>query len=230
MAAACVMTAPSFAERTPPTDTGYEANYSYRSHDALFGSREIYSDSLWRFPQWTHMLARSAAEAKAADHVCHSRHDTRCVPQEWNALLEEMRGRNLRQKIGIANDAMNRQPYVPTERNWHRSMYWETAFQFLRYGGQCQDYAIAKYELLRAAGVPAKLMRMVVLRDTAIGLDHAVLVVYVDYVPMLLDNLRHDIVPASRVHDYRPYYSINENGWWFHFGGRAMFRLAARYR
>jgi predicted transglutaminase-like cysteine proteinase len=109
-------------------------------------------------------------------------------------------------------------------------MYWETAFEFLHYGGQCQDYAIAKYLLLRAAGVPADQMRMVVLRDTAINLDHAVLAVYVDGQPQLLDNLRNDIVAANSVSDYHPYYSINENGWWYHFGGQAMTRVAMNDR
>jgi predicted transglutaminase-like cysteine proteinase len=114
--------------------------------------------------------------------------------------------------------------------NWHRSMYWESPFEFMRYGGQCQDYAIAKYLLLRAAGVPADAMRMVVLRDAAISLDHAVLAVYVNGEPLLLDNLRGDIVPARNVSYYHPYYSINENGWWSHFGGQAMTRVAANYR
>lgn len=224
-----IAAAPSFASRTPPTDTSYEANYSYDAHGALFGSREVYSSSTWQFPQWTDMLARSTREVQDANHVCTSSSDTHCTPEEWQALLDEMRGRTLSDKIRIANDAMNAHPYVTTMKNWHRSMYWETAFQFLRYGGQCQDYAIAKYLLLRAAGVPADVMRMVVLRDAAIGLDHAVLAVYVDGQPMLLDNLRAGIVPASQVSDYHPYYSINENGWWYHFGGQAMTRLAARY-
>jgi len=176
------------------------------------------------------MLARAAAERKDARIVCTSLTDTDCIPAEWQALIERLRGLDLRRKIAIANQAMNRHPYVPTAANWRRSMYWESPFEFLRYGGQCQDYAIAKYLLLRAAGVPAAQMRMVVLRDTAIGLDHAVLAVYVDGEPLMLDNLRRDIVPASSVSDYRPYYSINEKGWWTHFGGRAMTRVATNYR
>lgn len=226
----CLAAAPSFASRTPATDTSYEQNYSYATHAALFGSHEVYSQSTWRFPQWTDMLTRAANEEQDAQHVCASRNDTHCTPPEWQSLLDQLKGVSLRQQIEIANQAMNHHPYVPTEQNWHRSMYWETAFQFLRYGGQCQDYAIAKYLLLRAAGVPADQMRMVVLRDAAIGLDHAVLAVYVDGQPMLLDNLRSDIVPASSVSYYHPYYSINEDGWWYHFGGQAMTRVAANYR
>jgi predicted transglutaminase-like cysteine proteinase len=221
---------PSFAARTPATDSSYEEDYSYTKYAPLFGSYELYSQSTWRFKQWTDMLARNDAESQDSQHVCASTSDTHCVPAEWQALLDQLRDLDLRQKIALVNDAMNRHPYVPTMQNWHQSMYWETAFEFLRYGGQCQDYAIAKYLLLRAAGVPANEMRMVVLRDTAINLDHAVLAVYVDGKPQLLDNLRDDIVPASSVTDYRPYYSINEKGWWYHFGGRAMTRVAGNYR
>lgn len=230
LAAAGIGAVPSFAARTPATDSSYEEDYSYAQHASLFGSYEIYSQSTWRFRQWTDMLARAAVERKDARHVCASRPDTHCVPAEWQALIDRLRGLDLRRKIAFANQALNRHPYVPTTVNWHRSMYWETPFEFLRHGGQCQDYAIAKYLLLRAAGVPAKQMRVVVLRDAAIDRDHAVLAVYVDGVPMLLDNLRRDIVPASAVQDYRPYYSINEMGWWTHFGGQAMTRVAADYR
>jgi predicted transglutaminase-like cysteine proteinase len=221
---------PSFAARTPATDSSYEENYSYAKRTPLFGSGEIYSNSTWRFKQWTDMLARADAERRDAQHVCGSRYDTHCVPSEWQSLIDKMRGLDLSQQIEIANQAMNHHPYVTTAANWHRSMYWESPFEFLRYGGQCQDYAIAKYLLLRAAGVPADTMRMVVLRDAAISLDHAVLAVYVNGEPLLLDNLRSEIVPARNVSYYHPYYSINENGWWSHFGGQAMTRVAANYR
>lgn len=230
VAAACVGAVPSVAARFPAADSSHEQNYSDTEHAPLFGSSEVYAPSTWRFKQWTNMLARADAESKDAQHVCASRHDTHCVPAEWQDLIDQLRGLDLRQQIAIANRAINRHPYVPTTVNWHRSMYWETAFEFLRHGGQCQDYAIAKYLLLRAAGVSAKQMRLVVLRDTVLDLDHAVLAVYVDGEPLLLDNLRDDIVPASSVSEYRPYYSINENGWWTHFGGQAMTRVAANYR
>jgi predicted transglutaminase-like cysteine proteinase len=218
--------APSFAVEnqlaalSPPTDDAGQPSA------ALFGTAESFSPDIDDFPQWTDMLARAALQEQRVTHVCASAGDVNCVPVEWRELLERMRGLDLSQQIEMVNEALNRIPYVTTEQNWHRPMYWETVFEFLRFGGQCQDYAIAKYELLRAAGLRADLMRVVVLRDTDTGVDHAVLAVYVNGEPMLLDNLRTNIVPARSVSDYRPYYSINENGWWYHFGGQAM--IAAR--
>jgi predicted transglutaminase-like cysteine proteinase len=212
---------PVLAMRTPATDN------SFIEHPALFGSRETFSLSTWRFPQWSDMVNRTRAELDAAQHVCAPRENRDCMPAEWRSLLDGLQGLDLRAKLERVNDAINRHPYVPTETNWHRPMYWETPFEFLRYGGQCQDYAITKYNLLRQAGVPADALRMVVLRDTAIGLDHAVLVAYVDGEALLLDNLTPAIVTTDSVDIYRPYYSINEDGWWLHVGGNAMTRVAS---
>ena len=221
---------PSFAARVLSIDISYDRNHNDAEHAPLFGSSEVYSRSTWRFKQWTDMLARADAENKDAQHVCTSRTDKHCVPAEWQGLIDRLRGLDLRQQIAIANQAINRHRYVPTAVNWHRSMYWETAFEFLRHGGQCQDYAIAKYLLLRAAGVSADqcawsccaIPRSISITPCSPSMSNGE--------PQLLDNLRGDIVPASSVGDYHPYYSINENGWWTHFGGQAMTRVAASYR
>ena len=55
-------------------------------------------------------------------------------------------------------------------------------------------------------------MPVVVLRTTALGEDHAVLVVSVDGEAFLLDNLWTDVVSANSMISYRPYHSINEVG------------------
>jgi predicted transglutaminase-like cysteine proteinase len=189
---------------------------------ALFGTREMIGHNLSRFHEWQAVMARSQAEFAAARGVCASGQTGDCMPAQWAALLDALKGQPLRTQIQLANDALNHVRYVPTAQNWHRVMYWETPFEFLRYGGQCQDYAIAKYELLRQAGVPASAMRMVVLRDTAISRDHAVLVVYVEGEPLVLDILNPAIVPAAASMPYRPYYSINEDAWWYHVGPHSM--------
>src|ERR1700742_4070044 len=95
--------APSFAALTPATDSSYEENYSYATHAPLFGSREVYSQSPWNFKQWTDMLARSDAEFRDAQHVCTSQSDTHCVPAEWQAIVDQLKGHDLRDQIEIVN-------------------------------------------------------------------------------------------------------------------------------
>ena len=187
---------------------------------ALFGTEEIFSADSSAFYKWHGMLQRYAAERRAA---CPRGESDACLPAEWASLLQRLRGLDFRAQLDLVNAAINRHPYVPSLVNWHESNRWETPFEFLRRGGQCQDYAIAKYMLLREAGVPASRLRLVVLRDTRLGLDHAVTVAYLGGEALMLDNQLSSVVPVSSVHDYQPYYSINEQGWWLHRGANARY-------
>lgn len=193
------------------------------------GATAVFSHNLDVFPQWRDAMARANAE-RGENQVCASLKEKGCEPAEWHDLVAKVRDLPLMAKLETVNAAINRHPYVTTWQNWHRAMYWESPFQFLRRGGQCQDYAIAKYLALREAGVGDDTIRMLVLHIASLDVDHAVLVAYVDGKPYLLDNLNPTIVPASSVADYRPYYAINESGYWTYFGGRSMFAENRTYR
>jgi predicted transglutaminase-like cysteine proteinase len=159
------------------------------------------------------MLGRARAEFADTAVACHgNRLD--CAMQKWSQLVDRLAPLPLREKVVRASAALNAVSYVPSTRNWSRATYWETPLEFLAYGGQCQDYAVAKYMLLRQAGVPADQMRIVVLRATSLDEDHAVLVVDVDGEALMLDNKQTGVVPVHSETSYRPYYSINELGWW----------------
>jgi len=204
-----------------------ERDAASRQAPALFGTREIYSPDMAPFDKWTGMLARFRLEQEAAQRACARVSLAACAPAEWRQLLGALRGLDLRAKLDRVNAAVNRHLYVASQRNWGESNHWETPFEFLRKGGQCQDYAIAKYMLLRAAGVAAAQLRVLVLRDTRLGLDHAVAVAYVEGEAILLDNQIGAVVTAGSVHHYQPYYSINEEGWWLHVGANARYASAA---
>lgn len=187
----------------------------------LFGTSEVFSPDSSAFVKWHGVLKRFAAEQR--NEASCAPGAAGCASAEWRALVRSLRGLSLRAKIDAANAAINLHPYVPSPVNWHESNHWETPYEFLRKGGQCQDYAVAKYLLLRAAGVPAADLRVVVVRDRKLGLDHAVTIAYVDGDALLLDNLRRAVVSATSAHEYQPYYSINEQGWWLHRGPNARY-------
>jgi predicted transglutaminase-like cysteine proteinase len=194
-----------------------------RQTPALFGTREIYSPDITAFGKWTGVLARYRLEQTAARQGC----DGASACAEWRQMVGALDGLDLRTKLDLVNAAVNRHPYVASQNNWGESNHWETPFEFLRKSGQCQDYAITKYLLLRAAGVPPAQLRVLVLRDTELGLDHAVAVAYVDGEAFLLDNQISTVVPVDSVRHYQPYYSINEAGWWLHVGPNARYASAA---
>lgn len=70
--------------------------------------------------------------------------------------------------------------------------------------GDCEDYAIAKRAMLRAAGVADNDLYLVVLKDLTRRADHAVLVVRAAGRFLVLDNGTDRIVDSATVRDYRP--------------------------
>ena len=92
---------------------------------------------------------------------------------------------------------------------------WSTLLEFLRRGGDCEDYATAKYFLLRELGYPAEDMRVVVSYDRSVRAHHAVLAIKRDDgSSWLLES--DNTIRKSRQRGYRFVYAINENGIWDH--------------
>jgi predicted transglutaminase-like cysteine proteinase len=177
----------------------------------LFGTREIHSDNLTMFPKWRGTLERFETELKSCS-------PGQCKRTEWEAVLDRLRGNDLMTQLREIHVEMNGKRYVTDPVNWNLPDYWATPFQFLRKNGDCEDYAIAKYMALRDLGVSVDDMRIVVLNDLNLRIAHAVLAVYVNGTPYILDNQISTVVPASSIRHYQPVYSINENGWWLHRG------------
>lgn len=78
--------------------------------------------------------------------------------------------------------------------------------------GDCEDYAIAKLVALRAAGVPASDLRLVIVRETATGEDHAVVTARADGRWRVLDNRTFIMIDDSELNKYRPLFAIDAEG------------------
>lgn len=110
---------------------------------------------------------------------------------------------------------------------------WASPVELLARGvGDCEDYAIAKYFALIAAGVPSAKLRMVYVRIDLDGrvTPHMVLAYYAQpqAEPLVLDNLRGEIEPASARRDLRAVFSFNGEGLWEGTGGGRAGDPAAR--
>jgi predicted transglutaminase-like cysteine proteinase len=175
----------------------------------LCGTAEIHSNNLKMFPKWRGMLQLFKKELSSCGL-------DQCGKAEWQAVVDRLRGKDVMTQLRAINIEMNRRPYVTDQVNWNLPDYWATPLQFLQKGGDCEDFAIAKYMALRDLGVPIDDMRIVVLNDLNLRIAHAVLAVYVDADPYILDNQISKVAPASSIHHYQPVYSINETGWWLH--------------
>jgi predicted transglutaminase-like cysteine proteinase len=188
-----------------------------QAEPGLFGTRERFSADLAEFTKWDGVVARTDRELRSADAQCGRLEPGQvCVARWWREFVAELAALPVRERIARANQVLNRVPYVSAAANWHDPDHWETPYEFLARGGQCQDYAIAKLMALAASGVPETALRLVVVHDIETGAAHAVTVVYLDGAALVLDNQMQQVVPASRVARYVPYYSITRTGWWYH--------------
>ena len=102
---------------------------------------------------------------------------------------------------------------------WGQLDYWASPLEMMNRGqGDCEDFAIAKYFALMAAGVPSAKLRLVYVRAQigAVTQAHMVLAYYRDPLaePLILNNLLGDIRPASRRPDLKPVFSFNAEGMW----------------
>ena len=111
------------------------------------------------------------------------------------------------------NSFLNKVPYRNDIAHWRVEDYWATPAETIgSNGGDCEDYAIAKYFLLKELGVPLARLRMVYVRAGKSALPHMVLAYYPqpDAEPLILDNLDDRVRLASGRPDLAPVYSFNE--------------------
>ena len=164
----------------------------------LFGTREVASSDISAFKKWTGILGR-------LDKVSFN-----------NDKLQQFEGMSLSSKVVAVNEYVNKFRYIEDKNNFGKSDYWATPTEFFARGGDCEDFAIAKYALLKESGVPESKMRLAIVQDKIKNIPHAVLIVYTDNGPMLLDNQMKTTKQVASVDRYKPIYSINSTGWWRH--------------
>lgn len=137
--------------------------------------------------------------------------------QKWREILYSARSLEEPKKLELVNRFFNTLPFVSDQEHWGKEDYWATPIEFLATdGGDCEDFAIAKYLTLREIGVPAERLRITYVKATTLNQAHMVLTYYPtpDAEPAVLDNLRPDILPASQRQDLIPVYSFNGDSLW----------------
>jgi predicted transglutaminase-like cysteine proteinase len=149
------------------------------------------------------------------------------MPKAWDKFVADLAKLDFKARLERVNTVLNRVPYVPATRNWGNPWRWESPAEFLAHGGQCEDYAIAKYFALRGAGVPASVLRIVVVEDMVDRVTHAVLIAGRDQAAYVLDNRVDPVASADKVERYRPLYGFNEASWWGYVDTAAPRRPAA---
>lgn len=198
--------APSFAAPTAAVRPQLQ-----RGHGGLFGSTEVRSTDISAFTKWTTVMARFEQQMGAQANSPRV--------QSWKASIKRLQGMSDADKVAGVNDYINKTTYVEDNRNYGKSDYWATPIEFFARGGDCEDFAIAKYASLRALGFRAEQMRIAIVQDKIKNIPHAILIVYTDEGTFVLDNQDKRTRVASDVNRYKPIFSINSGAWWLHKDG-----------
>jgi predicted transglutaminase-like cysteine proteinase len=134
--------------------------------------------------------------------------------QRLLAIIDEGRARSGRARIGAINRAINL-AIIPTSDlvQWGVVDRWSAPLEtFTTHRGDCEDYAIAKYVALRAAGVAPDDVKLVVLRNSDVGENHAVVAVRIDGAWVILDNRWLTLVSDREMRRVTPLFEIDEDG------------------
>lgn len=163
----------------------------------LFGSKAIRIGSTRLDSKWRSVSRASAGGAQTVTRIAYSD-----------------RSEQLRQVNTSVNHAIT---FAEDTRTYGQADYWASAQETLRRGrGDCEDYAIAKMQILRAAGVPSRDLHLVIVRDLVRRQDHAVLAVRNGDRFVILDSNTDRVLQADDVVDYRPIMTFSSEGTWIH--------------
>jgi predicted transglutaminase-like cysteine proteinase len=141
----------------------------------------------------------------------------RCVSPaalQFLAMVDNAKAREGRARLGEINRAINLaiRPMSDLAQYGAIDIWSSPLVTFANGAGDCEDYAIAKFVALRQAGISPDDLRIVIMRDTIQGEDHAVAAARLDGHWLMLDNRRMAMVEDAYVRNYRPTFVIDQYG------------------
>lgn len=134
----------------------------------------------------------------------------------WQDLMRTPDGNDLL-TLEKVNRFFNRIPFVSDTVHWGQEDHWATPTEFIASnGGDCEDFAIAKYFTLISLGVTEQQLALTYVTALSLNQSHMVLTYYPETgtEPLVLDNLVDAIEPSSKRTDLLPIYSFNASGLW----------------
>lgn len=151
-------------------------------------------------PQWKRVMAVTAMGGQAKKET------------PWQRLVSLAGEERPLQQLDAVNRYFNAVPYAEDGKLYGVKDHWATPAEFVRNnGGDCEDYAVAKYTALRAMGWSADSLLIVAVRDHNYNVDHAILAAKVNGQWHYLDNRAPRLLSPSDVPEYQPVYALNEH-------------------
>ena len=176
------------------------------------------------WPAWHNTMERASQEANKIQGCLQDKRRCERWLRSLHVVVDRSRNLSQKQQLEIVNRYINRHRHYRRDRrnqaaaSWGDEAVfsqWSTLLEFLQRGGDCEDYATAKYTVLRLLGYSADTLRIVVVYDRKTREYHAVVAVHDEQGNTRLldiDNRIYGRKPTA----YRYVYAVNENSIWDH--------------
>jgi predicted transglutaminase-like cysteine proteinase len=194
-------------------DTLNGADTPPKAFDALdrrkFGSQKAEVQA-----RWADLWSRVLAEGNTIS-ICSVRNEL-CTKAErrFLSILETGRKAEGRARLGWINRAVNLA--IKPMSDWAQygyAQYWASPLQTLNSeAGDCKDYAIVKFAILRQLGIAQEDLQLVIVYDDQRQTEHEVVAVRQDQQWLILDNLTMAILDARQIHRYSPMFVMDYRG------------------
>ncbi|MBR0956648.1 transglutaminase-like cysteine peptidase [Bradyrhizobium japonicum] len=139
--------------------------------------------------------------------------------REFTTIIKRAAALEGHDRIAVVNRRVNAAiRYVTDQEQWHAGDVWSAPLDADRKGsfetglGDCEDYAIAKYAALRAAGTSADDLRLLVAWDKDVRSHHAVLAVRDGGTWLVLDNRWSRPIADGEASFLTPLFALNAGG------------------
>lgn len=193
--------------------------YGHSNKKTILYHNNTYFEGIDGFKKWVGVLKRYQDDLKrlnAHDHC--NELSTMCDYKLWyDALMGDFVNteHDLVASIDKINRAVNEKIYKHDNQNWTVDDYWATPIEFFVNDGDCEDFAITKYFLLKDFGIKNEDMKITILLDNKQREIHSILQVSINKQWYILDNRTNNILTLDQSpKHYIPLYAINEKGWW----------------
>jgi len=127
-------------------------------------------------------------------------------------LIKRIEPLSERKKLDEVNSFANKVRFMSDQKVWGVKDYWARPVEFLgRDKGDCEDFVITKYFMLRKSGVQEEKLFFTYVKALKLNQAHMVLSYYETpkSIPLVLDNLNFKVLPASSRNDLAFVYSFN---------------------
>jgi predicted transglutaminase-like cysteine proteinase len=177
----------------------------------LFGFRAP-EGILWR--KWRSVASDMAGEDVVLARCRESAEDCTPAARRFLAILGAVKARAGRAQLEEVNRQINAAiRYVSDMAQHGEADRWTAPLAALAAGrGDCEDYAIAKYAILREAGFPFADLRFLLVRDKLARDDHAVLAARLEGQWLILDNRFLKIPEDREMHNFTPLFALDNEG------------------